>query len=75
MVMNPQILELIQSFESDAKNQKDKYHQFLVFIYLTFDNRISRIKTDKLKDKYKQMRKSILQYVSVHKKEIIKELR
>lgn len=73
--MNSQISELIQSFESDARNQKDKYNQFLIYVYFTFDKRIRNIKNEKTKDKYKKVKNSVLQYISAHKGEILAQLK
>lgn len=73
--MNSQISQLIQSFESDTRNLKDKYNQFLIYVYFTFDKRIRNIKTDKSKDKYKKIKNNVLQYIATHKGEIITQLR
>ena len=73
--MNSQISQLIQSFESDTRNPKDKFNQFLFYVYFTFDKRIRNIKTDKSKDKYKKIKNNVLQYIATHKGEIIKQLR
>jgi hypothetical protein len=73
--MNSQISELIQSFESDARNQKDKYNQFLIYVYFTFDKRIRNIKNEKTKDKYKKVKNSVLQYIAAHKGEILAQLK
>ena len=54
--MNSQMLDLIKSFESDSKNQKDGYDQFLLYVYLTFDKRIKNINAKATKNKYKEMR-------------------
>ena len=70
--MNSQISQLIQSFESDTRNPKDKFNQFLIYVFFTFDK---RIKTDKSKDKYKKMKNNVLQYIATHKREIITQLR
>lgn len=73
--MNSQISQLVQSFESDTRNPKDKFNQFLFYVYFTFDKRIRNIKTDKSKDKYKKIKNNVLQYIATHKGEIIKQLR
>ena len=73
--MNSQISQLVQSFESDTRNPKDKFNQFLIYVYFTFDKRIRNIKTDKSKDKYKKIKNNVLQYIATHKREIIKQLR
>lgn len=73
--MNSQILDLIKSFESDSKNQKDRYDQFLLYVYLTFDKRIKNINAKATKDKYKEMRIKLLQYIVANKREIVKNLK
>jgi hypothetical protein len=73
--MNSQISQLIQSFESDTRNPKDKFNQFLFYVYFTFDKRIRNINTDKSKDKYKKIKNNVLQYIATHKGEIITQLR
>jgi len=73
--MNNQILELIQSFESDAKSSKDKFNQFLIYVYFTFDKRIRNIKSEKTKNKYKKIKQNILQYILSHKSDIVKQIK
>ena len=73
--MNSQIIELIGSFDSDTKILNDRYNQFLLFVYFTFDKRIRNIKSQKSKDKYKKIKNDIPQYISTHKGEIIEKLR
>lgn len=73
--MNNQILELIQSFESDAKSSKDKFNQFLIYVYFTFDKRIRNIKSEKTKNKYKKIKQNVLQYILSHKSDIVKQIK
>jgi hypothetical protein len=72
--MNPQVLELIQSFESKTKSSRFRYNEFLAHVYTTFDKKISLCKTDRMMNKYKKMRDSILRYIVAQEKQIIKEL-
>ena len=72
--MNSQINELIQSFEPDSKNGRDNYEQLLIHIYHTFDKRINFTKSQTLKDKYKHMRQGALEYIVLHKQQVIREL-
>ena len=74
MVMNPQVTELLQSFETDSKTPKRKYNDFLSHVYMTFDKHISLCKSDKMMNKYKKMRMEVLKYIVAHEKEIIKRL-
>ena len=68
--MNPHITELLQSFETDSKAPKRKYNDFLAHVYTTFDKHISLCKSDKMMNKYKKTRTSILQYI-VNKERVI----
>lgn len=72
--MNPQILELIQSFETDAKIPKRKYSDFLAYVYYVFDKRISLCKTNAAMNKYKKMRMSILRYIVANERAITTEI-
>ena len=72
--MNSQIEELIQSFEPDSKNSKKIYDQFILFIYLNFDRKIKSVRNQNTKNKYKEIRKRILEYTVSHKSQIVKEL-
>ena len=74
-IMTNQISQLIQSFESDTRNPKDKFNQFLIYVFFISDKRIRNIKTDKSKDKYKKIKNNVLQYIATHKREIITQLR
>jgi hypothetical protein len=72
--MNPQVTELLQSFETDSKTPKRKYNDLLAYVYTTFDKHISSCKSDKMMNKYKKMRMEVLRYIVAHEKEIIKRL-
>ena len=73
-MMNPQIDELLQSFEASTKRTKDKYNEFLAHVYTTFDKHISLCKSDKMMNKYKKMRNSVLSYIVANEKSIISKL-
>jgi c-di-AMP phosphodiesterase-like protein len=64
-MMNPQVTELLQSFETDSKTPKRKYND---------DKHISLCKSDKMMNKYKKMRNSVLSYIVANEKSIIKKL-
>ena len=72
--MDPQVLELIQSFESSTKNTKGKYNEFLTHVYVVFDKQITLCRTDRMINKYKKMRIEVLSYIINHEKQIIREL-
>ena len=72
--MNPQIDELLQSFETKTKAPGFRYNEFLAHVYLVFDKQMSTCKTDRIMNKYKKMRTEVLRYIVAHEKEIIKRL-
>ncbi len=72
--MNPQIDELLQSFESSTKRTKGKYNEFLAHVYLVFDKQITLCRTDRMINKYKKMRIEVLSYIVANEKSIIKRL-
>ena len=73
-MMNPQVTELLQSFETDSKTPKRKYNDFLAHVYTTFDKHISLCKTDKMMNKYKKMRNSVLSYILANERAIKSEI-
>ena len=73
-MMNPQINELLQSFEASTKITRDKYNEFLAHVYLVFDKQITLCRTDRMMNKYKKMRMQVLSYIVAHEKSIIKRL-
>ena len=72
--MNPQIDELLQSFESKTKAPGFRYNEFLAHVYLVFDKQISMSRTDRMMNKYKKMRMEVLRYIVVNEKSITKRL-
>ena len=72
--MNPQIDELLQSFEASTKNTKGRYNEFLAHVYLVFDKQITMCRTDRMMNKYKKMRMQVLSYIVANEKSIIKRL-
>ena len=72
--MDPQIDELLQSFETKTKAPGFMYNEFLAHVYLVFDKQITLCRTDRMMNKYKKMRMEVLRYIVAHEKEIIKRL-
>ena len=72
--MNPQIDELLQSFEASTKNTRGRYNEFLAHVYVVFDKQITLCRTDRMMNKYKKMRNSVLSYIVANEKSIIKKL-
>ena len=72
--MNPQIDELLQSFEASTKNTMGRYNEFLAHVYVVFDKQITLCRTDRMMNKYKKMRNSVLSYIVANEKSIIKKL-
>jgi hypothetical protein len=73
-MINDQVLEILQSFETISKNKMQKYKDFLAHVYMTFDKRISLCKTDGEMNKYKKMRNSVLSYIVANERAIQSEL-
>jgi hypothetical protein len=69
--MDQIILDIIKSFETKSTSMNFKYNDFLAHVYKTFDNEINSCKVEKIKNKYKKMRLSILKYIVENEKEII----
>ena len=72
--MNPQIDELIQSFEASTKITRGRYNEFLAHVYHVFDKQITMCRTDRMMNKYKKMRVEVLKYIVANEKSIIKKL-
>jgi len=68
--MNPQIEDIIKSFESSSKSRSSRYNDLLTHIYITFDKKILSCKADKEMNKYKKMRNSVLSYVVANERAI-----
>lgn len=68
------IKDLLGSFESDKKDKKERYKEFLTHIYRTFDKKISLCKKDNISNKYKKMRDDIIKLIIIHEKQVIREL-
>lgn len=72
--MNQQVLDIISSFETESKSRKQKYNDFLAYVYTTFDKKISLCKRDSEMNKYKKMRTSVLRYIVANEKAIQSEI-
>jgi hypothetical protein len=72
--MNPQIDELLQSFETKTKAPGFRYNEFLAHVYVVFDKQITLCRTDRMMNKYKKMRMQVLSYIVANEKSIIKRL-
>ena len=73
--MNYYIEDLIKTFETSSKNRKDKYNDFLAHVYTNFDKQISLCKSDKIMNKYKKMRNSVLSYIVANERAIQSKLK
>ncbi len=72
--MDLQIQDIINSFETSSRTKRDKYSDFLAYIYMTFDKKISLCKNNREMNKYKKMRTSILQYIVANERKIITQI-
>jgi len=72
--MDLQIQDIIKSFESPSKSRMGKYNDFLAYVYMNFDKKISLCKTDREMNKYKKMRNSVLRYIVANERAITTEI-
>tara|TARA_R100000231_G_C5250980_1_gene142723 strand:+ start:268 stop:495 length:228 start_codon:yes stop_codon:yes gene_type:complete len=68
------IKDLLGSFESDKKDKKERYKDFLAHIYTTFDKQVSLCKKDNIMNKYKKMRDNTIKLIISNEKQVIREL-
>lgn len=68
------INDIIKSFETSSRTKKEKYNDFLLHVYMTFDIKISSCKTKIIKNKYIKMRQSALRYIVANEKAITTEI-
>lgn len=72
--MIPQVKEIIGTFETTTKSRSARYNDFLAHVYLVFDKQISLCRTDKMANKYKKMRASVLRYIVANERAITTEI-
>jgi len=72
--MNSIIVDIINSFETNSKTRTSKYKDFLAHVYKTFENKITSSREKKIKNKYKKIRLSILEYILTNEKEITSKI-
>ena len=66
--------DLINSYDSDEKNQGRKYREFLYHCYTIFEKEIKKIKSKKMINRYITMRNNTLSYLIQNEKEITLKL-
>ena len=69
-MIDQQVIELLRSFETDSKTSERRYNDFLAYVYLMFDKKISFCKKNAEMNKYKKMRNSVLSYIFANEREI-----
>jgi len=72
--MNPQVKNIIDTFETVSKGRRARYDDLLAHVYMIFDKKISLSKTDREMNKYKKMRNSILSYIVANERAITTEI-
>ena len=72
--MNTTILDIVKSFKTGSRAKNLNFKDFLAYVYETFEIKIKESKLQKLKDKYKKMRSSILNYILENEKEITSKI-
>ena len=66
--MNPEVLALIKSFESDSRKPKERFAEFLYYCNYNLDKMINN-------HKFKDFdREALIKYILAHKVEITAEL-
>ena len=73
-MIDQEFLNLIKTFESNSKLKSVRFKDFLAHVHLTFDKKISLCKTDRLMNKYKKMRESVLRYIIANERSITVEI-
>ena len=69
-----EIDDIIKSFESRTKNQKQRYKEFCAHCWHVYDKQIKSTKSSKMINKYNIMRKNTLEYIVANEKAIVSEL-
>lgn len=73
-MLDPIIVEIVNSFKSLSKTKKFRYKDFISYVYFTFEKKISQSKVEKLKNKYIKIREDVLKYILANEKEIVKKI-
>jgi hypothetical protein len=73
--MNSIIVGIINSFETKSKTDASRYKEFIAHVYKIFEDKIKSCRLEKIKNKYKKMRLSVLEYIITHEKEITSKIR
>ena len=68
------IKDLLDSFDSDEKNEGRRYREFLYHCFIKFEKEIKKIKSKKMINKYITMRNNTLSYLIQNEKEITLKL-
>ena len=69
-----EIDDIIKSFESSTKNQKQRYKEFCAHCWHVYDKQIKSTKSSKMINKYNIMRKNTLEYIVANEKAVMSEL-
>ena len=69
-----EISDIIRSFESKTKNEKERYKEFCAHCWYVYDKQIKSTKSKKMINKYNIMRKNTLKYIVANEKAIVSEL-
>ena len=71
--MNPEIIALIKTFESDNKGKK-RFHDFLQYCFINIKNPTKKGKSKKIINKYDTLRQDLIDYLVSNEKEITTQL-
>lgn len=67
--------EISKNFNSESKNPKEVFKDFVSYVYFTIDNKINSTKKESIKNKYIKIRHSVLQYIIANEKSIMLSIR
>jgi hypothetical protein len=67
--------EISKNFNSENKNPKEIFKDFVSYVYFTIDNKINSTKKESIKNKYIKIRHSVLQYIIANEKSIMLSIR
>ena len=68
------IKEISKNFNSESKNPKEIFKDFVSYVYFTIDNKINSTRQESIKNKYIKIRQSAIRYIVANEKAITSEI-
>ena len=72
--MNISINQFIKTFETNSKNRKQIFNDFLYHCFITIESLINSEKRKRKKDKYVIMRQNLINYLIANEKSVTSKL-